>query len=211
MLLFPDKKKVKKFFNILTKLERFQVERYKGYNKKNPDWIPCSKEIFINRTIHKWFAGKSLIYYAIDSDTHIEYKQYISITRLAFKYNWSQADLDIYFFDYSQPQKGIINQKLTHNEVISAEGKWCINTKEHEELVNKFLIDEPLKKFIFKTFTSVKRGKPKEGELIIEAKTLKEAYRERDKIIKDNFKNNFENIFETKQNYTTIGDLIENY
>lgn len=104
----------------------------------------------------------------------------------------------MYFFDYSQPQKGVINQKLTHNDVICVEGKWCDNTKEHEGLLEKFLIEESLQDYNFKTFAFNKRGKAKEGIITVQAKTLKEAYKQRDKEIKSNPD-------------LLIGDLIENY
>jgi len=196
MLLF-NIKKVKKFFDILSKLERHSVERYKGYNSKNPDWTPCSKEVFVNRTINKWFSGKSLIYFAEDKDTGIEFRRYITVNKLMFRYDWSISNLIIYLFDYSQPQKYIIEEKLTFNDIISCEGVWCINNDEHKSLLSKIVINEPVKEYKFKTYISQKRGKPKEGIILVQAQTLTEAYKQRKKLIEEH------------KGKILIGDIIE--
>ena len=177
MLLFPDINKVKKFFDLLIKKERHTLDRYNGV---------CGKEVFVRRTINKWLAGKHLIYYAENKETGIEYKRYLFISRLKFMLNWGISDLELHSFDYCQPQNGIISEKITHNDIISAEGIWCDDAKDHINFVKKILINDPIKDFICKTYTPSKRGKMKEGKIIIQAKTLREANNKKIKFLKEN-------------------------
>ena len=53
-----DSKKVEKFFNILDRLDRTCQKHYKGIDPLNPDSEPCQQDIFVKRTVAKWFPSK---------------------------------------------------------------------------------------------------------------------------------------------------------
>jgi hypothetical protein len=80
-LLF-DTERVKKFFDILSRLGRHEEDRYKGYDKNNPHYSPCEKEIFVKRTIKKWFKGKYLIWWKVSEQTGQQQQVYISIYKI---------------------------------------------------------------------------------------------------------------------------------
>ena len=53
-----DPKKVDKFFDILDRLDRTAQDHYLGIDKLNPDSKPCQQDIFVKRTVAKWFKNK---------------------------------------------------------------------------------------------------------------------------------------------------------
>ena len=61
---------VKKFFDILSRLERSSCNWYKGWDKLNPDIFPCQQAVFVKRTIGKWLVNKPLIWYYVCKSNH---------------------------------------------------------------------------------------------------------------------------------------------
>lgn len=203
MRLF-DKDKVKKFFNILGKKKRYykaDYNIYKGYDKNNPDYNYCEQDVFVNRTVHKWFSGKYLIYF----DPETELKKYYLTTRIEVKHDYSINNLTVYLIDYGNISS-LINTKIVNEFIIlSAEGIWIDDPKEyHDKVLSMFsFTDLPDNEYIFRAYDFSKypkRGVSREKALKkIEttisfiAKTESQAYN-----MKKNYKSNL-----------TITDLIE--
>lgn len=180
---------VKKFFNILQKMDRgfpIGISKYTGYDKLNPHLTPCEKEIFVKRSIHKWLKGKYLIFYKTDKETDREFKQYISITNIRYSLGWGD-DLDVRIYDYAQPMNIWTEMKISHNDALRLEGEWSDDVI-HKNLLNLFTLTIPEKEYVFKAYdlsktkTSKKKIKSyKETETTISfmARTEKEAYKKK--------------------------------
>lgn len=92
---FFDREKVDKFFDILDRMGRIVCDRYKGRDKLNPDSAPCEKDVFIQRTVAKWFPSLTLKILvseptgwknANNNDITIPVYQYISTAKPHFNY-----------------------------------------------------------------------------------------------------------------------------
>lgn len=152
-----DPQRVSKFFSILQKMGRMCNTLYKGHDKLNPDSVPCDKEIFVNRTIAKWFKGKHVIIYAVEND--FQFKQYIVINGLRYGLGYSDY-ITIYYYDMARPSCLFNMMKLDHNGCLTMEGRWCDNSSEHLKLFQMFVIDLPKKEYVFKYYDI---SKPKKG------------------------------------------------
>lgn len=198
---------IKKFTDILWKLNRGTCNWYKGYNKNSPDYIPCQHEVFINRSINKWFAGRYLVWYFHEENSPNVVKKYIYITRIYYSYSWDTDKITIYYLDYSHVEKGIQQLYLTHNEMLDLEGEWCENGDKHNMVYEMFKLDIPEREFVFKAFDwdkYPKRGVSKEKAIAkitttksFFAQTYHQAYIQKHKWEEKN----------TTQLY--IGELIE--
>lgn len=202
---------IRKFFDILYRLERSVCLRYKGYDKLNSHMSPCEKEVFIKRTIHKWLKSKYLVLYKTSEQTGIEFKQYISITDIDLSLDYSQGTLIVRYIDYSKPFDIWTQIKLTYNDVLALEGEWSNNFKNHVTLLKLTMLDIEPKEYKFNCYNwhlyPKRKPRGKANDEIIEslkstisfwAKTEKEAYK-----LKNNYKQKEgENII--------IFDLIEN-
>jgi len=185
---------IKKFFDILSKLERSSCERYKNWDKLNPDNTPCAQEVFIKRTISKWFNNKNIILYKDN------YKRYLTINSIHFGYGYSN-NLKIYIFDWSRINK-FDSLILEYNDILSLEGEWCKDSSKHKKLLKMIsLNDVPDKEYIFKAydFSKLKRKSknnpnPKksiETTKSFIAKTEKLAYRKKRLFEEEQKNNNF--------------------
>ncbi len=174
-------KDVKKFFNILQKLERACCERYKGYFSK--DYSPCEQEVFVNRTINKWLKHKYLILYTEGENISVEFKKYLSIVKIEFALTYGKGDLTVYVYDFSRPVDLYKTIKVNHNIAIDMEGEWCEDNKRHTELLKFFTLDIPDKEYVFKTYdlTKTKKKKFVESTITFKAKTEKHAWKQREK------------------------------
>jgi hypothetical protein len=159
-----------------------------GYYKNNSHIAPCEKEVFVNRTLNKWFKNKYIIWYRKSEQTDLYYKCYISISNINFFLGYGN-ELDIYFFDYSKPMDIFNNVRLTHNDVLSLEGEWCKTSNKHNNLLKLTYLNIPEKEYIFKAFDLDKIPKRKkkgwtnkdvynfiETTVSFKAKTLMDAY-----------------------------------
>lgn len=197
-----DENKVKKFFDILERLddgfpndETKQI--YKGYEKNNPDVVYSQRDVFVNRTINKWFKGKYLIIYKT-SKFNVTYKQYVSISNIKYRNDWSSTGyIDCYFINYCDVFENLFNRKeFKYNNTISLEGEWCLNGDKHEQLINMFKMDDvPEKEYVFKAYDFSKYPKkvkkdidPKDEiqtTISFKAKTENEAYILKNKYLED--------------------------
>jgi len=141
-----NKNKVKKFFNILERLDGcFPIDEskqiYKGYKKNNPNIVYSQRHVFVNRTINKWFKGRYLIIYKT-SEFGITYKQYVSISNIDYKNDYSSTGyIDCYFIDYCNVFENLFNnEKFKYYNVISLEGEWCLNADKHIQLFNLLFV-----------------------------------------------------------------------
>lgn len=189
-----DKNKVKKFFDILEKLDgSFPINKtkqiYRGYKKNNPNIVYSQRHVFVNRTINKWFKGKYLIIYKT-SKLGITYKQYINISNIEYKNDESSTGyIKCYFIDYCDVFENILKiEKFKYSNVISLEGEWCLNSDKHDQLLSLLKMnDVPKKEYVFKAYDfnkyspKIKNGiNPKksiETTISFKAKTEYEAFK----------------------------------
>ena len=179
--------KVSKFFGILRRLKRSTCDWYKGYDEEHHDYAFCQQEIFIKRTIYKWFSRKYITLY------NEQYKRFIFIIYIEYKLGYSQ-DIGVYYIDAAQPE--IKNMKIDHNEAIQLEGKWDKASSDYKKIINMVSLKSlPNKVFTFKAYDwdkypkRIKKGTdPKnkiETTIDIVAKTHQEAYARRKEIEKE--------------------------
>lgn len=173
-LLF-NQEKVRKFFDILSKLGRAKSDLYGG---------ECERAVFVRRTISEKFSGKYLILY---TDTGI--KRYLLISNIRFGYGYGD-DLKVSLFDYSNLNNPYSEVSVSYNDAIGFEGEWCKDSSKHDLLVELCtMVDVPSKKYYFEGFDFTKYPKRKKKgqteediknlmrfDFVVEAKTRNEAY-----------------------------------
>lgn len=183
-LLFTGEQ-VKRFFDKLGKQSRTVENKYLGYDKKNPEYAPCGREVFVKRTINKWLKNKYLIIYKVSEQTNIQYKEYVSISNISFGLGYSDY-LNVTLYNYSKPMNIFDNEKITHNNALNLEGEWCETGDIHHTLLKLTYLDIPEKEYVFCRYDwskypkrGVKREKALEKiktTISFKAKTLHEAY-----------------------------------
>lgn len=154
---------VNKFFNILDSLsgstpvdkDSYRYKDYQTIYTKESKHVPCTREVFVHRTINKWFKGKYLIIYK-QSDLGVSYKQYVSISCLSYHNDWSGSGyISVSLFDYAKPFDSILfhGEKIKHNNAISIEGQWCENGDVHNQLLSFITMnDVPNKEYVFQAY-----------------------------------------------------------
>ncbi|MHA1483127.1 MAG: hypothetical protein ACTSQA_06795 [Candidatus Heimdallarchaeaceae archaeon] len=143
---------VSKFFHILWKLERFNAKYYKGIY--GGDHEPCQKDVFIRRTVNKWFSGKcykqleavktgisitSDVGFGRSKPVMSEQVRYIKITSIRFNYGHGD-DFTVSYRDASKPSELFKGFKLGHNESLRLVGEE-ISDKEFETISKMFQFD----------------------------------------------------------------------
>jgi hypothetical protein len=217
--LFPVKQ-VKKFFNILEKLSgsipidnsNYPWKDYQTIYTKESNHTPCTREVFVHRTINKWLKSKYLIIYRV-SDLGVTYKQYVSITKCHYNNDWGCGYINVGLLDYIKPYDSTSfgGEKIKHNEAIELEGEWCENGDIHHQLLKYCSMENvPNKEYIFKAYDWAKYPKRKKKgidsmDLITTtksfiAKTEHQAY---------NMRENFNEQMNETENKISIGELIE--
>lgn len=124
---------VKRYFNILERLGRCVATRYKGYYNRNSDYSPCEREVFVNRTLNKWFPEKCIILYE-NSEFGIPYKRYIIIRSIRYSLTHG-VDLNVSFTDCTNPYTLSTSMSVNHNKAINLEGVWKGDSKIHTQLL----------------------------------------------------------------------------
>lgn len=203
--------KVNKFFDILERLSfSYPSDKskqiYKGYMKDNPDVVYTQRDVFVNRTINKWFKGKHLIMYK-KSELKLQFKQYISISDVNYT---NFGCINAYLFDYANPYDSLFSiHKFNHNDILSLEGEWCSDSSKHDKILSMFSMEDvPKKEYVFKAYDfnkypkKVKKGvDPKdliETTVSFKARTEYEAFR---------LKKQYEE--ETKSKMIVTGEIIK--
>lgn len=195
---------VKKFFNILDRFSgsipidksKYPWENYQTIYTKDSEHVPCTREVFVNRTVNKWLKGKYLIIYRV-SDLGCTYKQYISISQIAYQNDWGSGYLNVGLVDYTKPYEVLLfkGEKIRHNDALRLEGEWCDNKDKHVKLLEfSSMSGVPNKEYIFKAYDwskypkRVKKGiDPKDIMRTTKsfiAKTEHQAYELKDKFEK---------------------------
>lgn len=180
---------VKKFFAILDRMGRTSCSRYGDGN-----FAPCEKEVFVRRTVNKWFRGKYVIYYATSAQTNAEYKRYLYIGRISFVLGWG-TELGVGIIDYARPVDIFESMKLSHNDVLDLEGEWVEDKdldSNHHALLKMTTLNIPEREFVFKAYDTTKITKKRNKKEYVEttvsvtAMTEKEAYRRKNEAQKKN-------------------------
>jgi len=170
---------VKKLFSILNRLGRGTDNKYDGR---------CAREVFVRRTLNKWFKNKYLIWLCESEQIGTYYNRYISITKVEYALHYA-TELNIVFFDYSRPMDFWNKITLDHNKLLAIEGIWCKDSEKHNQILKLTVPDLPLKEFVFKTYDfdkypkKKKKGQTKEdiyklieSTISFQASTHKKAY-----------------------------------
>lgn len=194
-----NSKKVEKFFNILEKLDRHYNENgiYKGYDKNNPHITWCQQEVFVNRTLNKWFSEKYVIIFN-QNDYGIWYKQHIFISTIQL-YVGYKTQIELAVVDYVNVNF-FSKIKIDYSRARNLEGIWCKDGKKHNKVLKMILMDDiPEKEYIYNATDSKKypkrkkKGQTKENikkflatTVSIIAKTEEEAWNKATKIMKEN-------------------------
>lgn len=162
MKLFPTNK-VKKFFDILERLSggtpidksNYRYKDYLTIYTKESSHAPSTREVFVNRTVNKWLKGKFAIIYR-KSDLGCTYKQYVSITHLAYFNDWSVTGyVGGGLLDYANPYSSSIFAKehFDHNTCLNLEGEWCENGDKHTKLLSYISMEDvPTKEYVFRAY-----------------------------------------------------------
>lgn len=186
---------IKRFFDKLYSKGRNCCELYKGIDKLNPDRTPCEKEVFVNRTLKKWFSGKYVILFQEDEQSGIEYKRYIYLSHISYALGYND-DLAVYYLDFARPYDIWNNMKISHNDALRLEGIWCENSEQHNILYEMMKLNIPEREFTYNAYDWDKyqsRGRgTKEQKLekikttvSVFAKTQKEAYKKIEEMSKN--------------------------
>jgi len=210
---------VRKFFDILERLSgsipidksNYPWKDYQTIYTKDSTHTPCTREVFVHRTIYKWLKGKYLILYKV-SDLGIQYKQYLSITSLAYYNDWSVTGyINVGLLNYANPYSNEIfgaDEKFNHNVCLNLEGEWS-DGKIHQQILKLVSLDIPEKEFVVQAYDfakypkRVKKGEdPKEKiktTISIKAKTYHEFYQNKKK---------FEDKCKETKSQLLLGDII---
>lgn len=170
---------IRKLFDILHRLSRCVDIKYDGKSER---------EVFIRRTLNKWFKDKHLIWLCESEQTGIYYNKYITITKVEYALHYD-TELSVTIFDYSRPVDLWNEITLNHNKLLGVEGFWCEDYKNHIKILKLTLPDLPLREFVFKTYDFDKYPKRKkknqskediekliESTISFKAETHKKAY-----------------------------------
>ena len=179
-LLFKNEH-IKKLFNILNRLNRCVDKKYNGR---------CEREVFVRRSLNKWFKGKYLIWLCEDEMFGLYYNRYVHIKEVEFALNYS-TELKISFFDYSRPMDFFNEIVLNHNTLLNLEGEWCKNAEKHNQILKLTVTDLPEKEYVFKAYDFSKWPKRKKKgvtdsdcykliktTISFKATTIKDAYKQ---------------------------------
>ena len=211
---------VKKFFDILDRLSgsipvdksHYPWKNYQTIYTKDSNHCPSTREVFVHKTINKWLKGKYLIIYRV-SDLGIVYKQYVTISRIAYKNDWGSGYLDIGLIDYIQPYNSTLfgGEKFKYNDILDLEGEWCENGNKHHELLKLSSIDDvPDKEYIFKAYDWSKYPKrKKKGVDPIELIKTTKSFIAKTEVQAYKLKNKFEKQSKEYKSQLIIGDLLE--
>ncbi len=177
--------------NFIDKLTTYEAECCDYYHKYNetlgyssPTLSPNAREVFVHRTLNKWFTGKYLVLYNTSND--ITYRQYLYIMSISYSNSYDYSGLlHITLMDYNISQ--IVRKTVKFGELFYLEGEWCDSPHEHNKLLFMTSFTSiPEKEYIFEAFDMSKYPKRvRKGvdpmELIkiphsILARTLSEAH-----------------------------------
>lgn len=178
--------KIQKFFSILRRTDRHNSKLWINSNARSflndePCYY-CAREVFVNRTIKKWFSNRFLILYG---ET---YKEYIYVSNIRYALTWGE-DLQIYIVNYNNLSSNPTQCcNYDFNQLYNLEGIWCPDGKEHYELLEFLSHCLPDLSFEFLAYdlNKLKTVKAKKGEEIMDkvsfkykiiARTEQEAFR----------------------------------
>jgi hypothetical protein len=150
--LIPDNK-VRKFFNILYRLDRTCQKQYKGADPLNPDSAWCQQEVFVRRTVDKWFHGKCFKLRQMmetgfwtpmeglhSNPIKLPQYRYIRINRIAYMLGYGQ-EIEVRISDATKPVSITEAFSLNHNETLGLMGEE-ITEEQFKEVENLFNVEE---------------------------------------------------------------------
>lgn len=186
---------IKRYFDKLSEKGRNCNKLYKGIDKLNPNREPCEKEIFVERTLKKWFSGKYIILFQEDEFSGVEYKKYIFISSIRYGMGYKD-DFDVSYLDYNTPYKMWNEMEISHNDALRLEGIWCEDGELHTTLLGMMKLNITEREFTYDAYDLDKyqirgRGTKEQKEAKIKttvtvmAKTQKEAYKKLDILSKE--------------------------
>ena len=142
---------IKRYFDKLSEKGRNCNKLYKGVDKLNPNREPCEKEIFVERTLKKWFSGKYVILFQEDEISGVEYKKYIFISSIRYGMGYSDY-FDISYLDYNTPYKMWNEMKISHNDALRLEGIWCKDGELHKTLLEMMKLNIAEREFTYDAY-----------------------------------------------------------
>lgn len=185
-----DRKAVSKFFDVLWKMDRFQSNIYTspGHTisdgKTERPYYYSQKEVFVRRTIKKWFSGKHVVLFNPEG-----YKEYLTVCGVNFSNGYSDT-ITFNVVDYTKPTLGNFfgGRTLGHNDLTALEGLFV--EEDVIEAVRKlfYFDDIPEREFRFKAYNlnnTTKKNKYGEFVWTCIARTHHEAEKKRDKAQKE--------------------------
>lgn len=186
---------IKRFFDKLSNKDRICSKLYRGIDKLNPDREPCEKEIFVERTIRKWFSGKYLVLFEEDKLSGVEYKKYIFLSNIRYGLGHGD-DFCVYYLNYNTPYKMWNEMTLSHNDVLRLEGIWCEDGELHKKLLEMMKLNISDREFTFDAYdwdkyenrgcgTKEQKQAKIKSTISVFAKTQREAYKKLDQIQKE--------------------------
>lgn len=183
---------IKRWFDALDQYDTHVDSKYANQRS--------AREVFIHRTLNKWFAGKYFKIIREDSVGLLSY-QFITVVNIKLVLDWSICKINVNYIDAAKPfiknkyrsafTINVFNDEiLGYNDVSDLEG-FEIKREEWEKVRKIFIPELPLRTFIFdawdkKTFKKTTHQ--------VEAYTHKQAY------------NKTRNIVDSP---VVIGELIE--
>ncbi len=152
--LLLDKKELNNFIDRLTTYGMECCDYYHKYNEtlgyNSPTLSPSAREVFVHRTLNKWFSGKYLILYNTSND--LLYKQYLYIMSISYSNSYDYSGLlHITLMDYNISQ--VVRKTVKFDELFNFEGEWCDSPHEHNKLLFMTSFSSiPEKEYIFEAF-----------------------------------------------------------
>jgi predicted DNA-binding ribbon-helix-helix protein len=132
---------VKRYFSILEKLGRVTEAKYDG---------KCQKEIFVKRTLNKWFKNKDIVLYDIN-ESGIEFLNYLHISSIHYYLGYSD-EINVTVLSYNKGYQWEL-KKIGHNDALDLEGIWSENTEIHSKVLNlTSTLNIPIKEYVYQTY-----------------------------------------------------------
>lgn len=140
MTLFKTEE-VRRYFDILGKLNRVAEDRYNG---------KCQEEIFVERTLNKYYANKDIVLYDIN-ESGIEFLNYLHIVSISYHLGYSD-EIDVAVISHNKCYQWEL-KKINHNTAMDLEGSWSVDLTNHEKILElTSLSNVPTMEYVYRTY-----------------------------------------------------------
>lgn len=132
---------IKRYFGILEKLGRGTETKYDG---------KCQKEIFVRRTLDKWFKNKDIVLYDIN-ESEIEFLNYLHIISIRYHLGYSD-EIDVTALSYNKNYQWEL-KKIGYNDALDLEGVWSENSDVHKKVLELTShLSLPNREYVYQTY-----------------------------------------------------------